>query len=309
MSLASLNLNNLVSLDALLRDRNVSKAAARMGVTQSAMSHTLRALREMLGDPLLVRVGNEMVLTPFAEQVQVKLQRGLTELESVVSGRAAFDPSTITDTFTVATIDAIAALFAAPLLDEITREAPGAKLRIVPVEFTGMREQLGDRGVDIVVMSPLLPTDGLQTEPFGPLTTLSVVCRRDHPVINKRVSPAQFCRLPHAILNMTGDGPSYIDAILEREGKSRTVVARVPYLASLAEILTTSDCLTSLPTVVGLYLAERWPLTLHTFPFSYEQAPLLMFWHPRFEADPSHLFLRSAVRRAAEQIGKNRPGF
>ena len=85
MQLASLNLNHLVALDALFAERHVGRAAARMGVTQSAMSHTLRSLRELMSDPLLVRVGNAMVLTPAAEEAQVKLSRGLRDLESVVS--------------------------------------------------------------------------------------------------------------------------------------------------------------------------------------------------------------------------------
>ena len=105
LRLSTLNLNQLVALDALIVERHVGRAAQRMGVTQSAMSHTLRGLRTLLDDPLLVRVGNEMLPTPFAQQAAPRLRAGLGELEAVVSGRAAFDPSETSDTFTVALQD------------------------------------------------------------------------------------------------------------------------------------------------------------------------------------------------------------
>ena len=87
MSLAGLNLNLLVALDALLQERHVGRAARRVGVTQSAMSHTLRQLRTLLDDPVLVRSGNEMLPTPYAEQLHPRLVAGLGELNAVVSGR------------------------------------------------------------------------------------------------------------------------------------------------------------------------------------------------------------------------------
>lgn len=164
VSLAAVNLNHLVALDALLAERSVGRAAARLGITQSAMSHTLRSLRELTGDPLLVRTRNAMMLTPFAEQAKGRLQRGLSDLESVVSGRAAFDPSTIGDMFTLATHDGVAAMLAAPLRAELKRRAPSAKLRIQPAESSALTSSLESGDVDVLALPPVLDLDGLEHE-------------------------------------------------------------------------------------------------------------------------------------------------
>ena len=296
--LAALNLNHLVALDALLQERSVSQAATTMGVTQSAMSHTLRSLREMLGDPLLVRVGNDMLLTPFAEQTRAKLRRALGDLEAVVSGRAAFEPSTITDTFTIATHDGTAAVFSAPLVREMIEGAPLATLRIQPVAQDKVHEQLASGQVDVLVIPPVFKLEeGLSIEKLPP-ANMAVLCRTGHPRVRAKLTLAQYCALPHAMGSMTGEGPSFIDHLLAEHGRSRQVQVRTPYLMSLAEIVSSTDLLTTLPTPIAEFLSALWPLEMHPVPLKFEPGFLLMCWHPRFEADPAHVFFRGVVRTA-----------
>lgn len=309
MRLASLNLNQLVSLDALLAERHVGRAAARMGVTQSAMSHTLRSLRELMNDPLLVRVGNAMVLTPYAEQAQAKLRRGLGDLEAVVSGRAAFDPSTITDTFTFAVHDAAASGLVAPLFRELRSKAPRAKLRLQNLDVDNLVRQLGDGGVDIAFVGTMMPLDALSTMPVGD-DGYSVMCRDDHPVIRKRLSLAQYCKVPHAMLSLSGEGPSFIDHLLREQGRSRQVEVRVPYLLSLAEVVASSDLLASVPDVVAEYVCELWPIKRFPLPLELPAGGAVLAWHPRFDADPPHVFFREIVGQVFEWVTREgRPSF
>jgi DNA-binding transcriptional LysR family regulator len=270
-----------------------------MGVTQSAMSHTLRSLRSLMNDPLLVRVGNDMVLTPYAEQTQARLQRGLTDLESVVSGRAAFDPSTITDTFTVALQDGPAAGVAAELFRELRGRAPHAKLRIQPLDSENVLGQLGDGGVDAAFVAPIINLDGLSLEPLPPMG-YAVVCRRDHPVIGKKVSLAQYCKVPHAMISISGEGPSFVDHMLDKQGKSREVQVRVPYLMALAEVVASSDLVAAVPTVAADFLCELWPLKSVAFPLPFKPMAGFLAWHPRFDADPPRVFFREVVKLAFE---------
>jgi DNA-binding transcriptional LysR family regulator len=306
MSLAAVNLNHLVALDALLTERSVGKAAQKLGVTQSALSHTLRSLRETTGDALLVRSGNAMVLTPFAEQAKERLQRGLAELESVVSGRAAFDPATITDCFTLATYDGIAAISAAPLLAELTGRAPNSTLRIQPIEMKDLPRQLESGDIDLVALPPVLDFQGLASEEIEAsspkLSGFSVVCRRDHPKIRKRLTLAQYCSIPHAVGSLTGDGPTFIDHLLERQGRSRRVVFRAPYMLALAEVISTSDLLLTLPTAMAEFFCARWPLQILPFPLPFEGDNLVLWWHPRFTDDPAHRFFREVVQAATRQV-------
>lgn len=301
MHLAGLNLNHLVALDALLQERHVSRAAARMGVTQSAMSHTLRSLRELLADPLLVRVGNDMVLTPFAEQAHAKLRSGLDDLEAVVSGRAAFDPSTTADTFTVAAHDGTAAVISAPLCREMTSRAPQATLRIQTIDEHRIPEQLASGQVDVLLTPPMFPLEGLSVEEL-PKAGMSVVCRVRHPGVGKRLTLNRYCTIPHVMGSTSGEGPSFVDHLLAQLGKSRRVRVRTPYMLSLAEIVSSTDHLATLPTLMAEFLCAIWPLEMHPIPFEVAAGSMLLCWHPRFEADPAHVFFRDLVRHATMSV-------
>ncbi len=300
MRLASLNLNQLVALDALLAERHVGRAAVRMGVTQSAMSHTLRSLRELMNDPLLVRVGNHMELTPFAEEAQGRLRRGLADLESVINGRAAFEPATITDTFTLATNDGIASSLAAPLFRALQARAPRARLRIQLVDPNRPLQQLAD-GVDVAILPPFARLEGLHTEALDPASH-EVVCRRDHPVIKKRLTLAQYCRMPHAMLSLDGEGPGLVDHLLRQHDRERQVTVRVPYIVALAEILAVSDLVATLPTPIAQLFCGLWPLKRLPLPIPLDPLPVYLCWHPRLEADPAHLFFREVVRVATHAV-------
>jgi DNA-binding transcriptional LysR family regulator len=302
MRLAAFNLNHLVALDALLVERHVGRAAAKLGVTQSAMSHTLRTLRDAMGDPLLVRVGNTMVLTPYAEQARERLQRGLVELESVVSGRAAFDPAEITDTFTLTTIDGVAALLAAPLHRVLRERAPKASLRIRALDPDSLSAQLERGDTDVALLPPMLDLSGLDHEPIASAPEFersSVLCRADHPDVGDRITLARYCRLEHAVLTITGDGPSFIDHVLAQRNRARTVRVRTPYLFALADILACSDLINTAVAPLADMMCQRWPLKAVPLPLPIDPVPLLWCWHPRFAADPAHRFFREVLRAAA----------
>lgn len=303
MNLGELNLNHLVSLDALLRERHVGQAAIRMGVTQSAMSHTLRALRGMLDDPLLVRVGNTMQLTPYAEQAQVKLQRGLADLESVVSRRAAFDPAKVTGRFTVASHDGTAPEITTYLHTELRTLAPEATLRVMPIDERTLEDQLGDGDIDVAVIPPFVGHEGMHAIPTGTVG-VSVVCRKGHPEVKKRMSLAKYASASHAVLSLSGDGTSMIDVLLKKKSMKRHVAVLTPYVLSLGEVLAKSDLIATVPTPLAEFLCERWPLVTYPFPLSDQRAGLLLCYHPRFEADPQHVFFRGLVRDAIDSMAR-----
>jgi DNA-binding transcriptional LysR family regulator len=304
--LAAVNLNHLVALDLLLTERSVGRAAGRLGVTQSALSHTLRSLREITGDRLLVRSGNAMVLTPFAEEARERLTRGLAELEAVVSGRAGFDPSTVTDTFTLATFDGVAAMMAAALRMELEARAPRATLRIQAVDPQAAVQQLESGDVDVLALPPVLNFDGLAHEEIerrsARFTEFSVVCRRDHSKIRRRLSLAQYCAIPHAVGSLTGEGSTFIDDLLAQHGRSRRVEFRAPYMLALVEVVATSDLICTLPTAMAEFFCERWPLRRFPLPLPFGGSNLELWWHPRFTGDPAHAFFRGVVQSAARTV-------
>jgi DNA-binding transcriptional LysR family regulator len=300
MELAGLNLNLLVALDALLIERHVGRAARRVGVTQSAMSHTLRQLREILADPILVRSGNDMLPTPTAEALHPRLQHGLAELKTVVSGRAAFDPSQISDTFTLASHDGTAGVLTALLFQRLHNLAPQAILRISTVDHDAVYENLAQGKWDVALLPPLFPLDGLRTETVG-ATGIKVMCRENHSRIKKRLTLEAYCQTPHVMVSLSGEGPSWVDALLAKMGKERQVTLRLPYILAMAEAVARTDLIATLPDLMVDYLAARWPVKGFPPPFEMPMpGALLMVWHPRYEHEPSHIFFREQVRQCTQ---------
>ena len=303
VSLARLNLNQLVALQALLNAQGVGPAARDMGVTQSAMSHTLRQLRALLDDPLLVRIGNQMKPTPFAEEVLPRLSHALGELEAIVTGRAAFDPGTITDTFTLSTHDGVVGHLGGRLLARLRERAPQARLRVVPIATETLERDLGRGRIDAAFMPPLVPLDALCTQPIENSGVKFVVaCRRGHPRVKKRVSLDTYCALPHVMVTVTGEGASFIDHMLQEQGRERDVVARVPYAFGLGDILTQSDLLATLPSIDAQLLSERWPLNIVKAPFEIPASEMMLVWHPRFDAEPASRFFREIIMEVTAEL-------
>ena len=305
--LASFNLNHLAALDVLLAERNVGQAARMMGVTQSAMSHTLRALREALNDPLLVRVGNEMVLTAYAEAIRGQLRSGLGALESVLSGRAAFDPSTIEDEFTLALHDGLAAAIAAPLHRRLRAAAPRASLHLATVDPGTLADDLRTGSVDLALIPPLLDVSGLETEerPWM-LTDVVVILRRDHPEVGARMSLDQFCSIDHASVSLGGSrAAGYLDDLLARQGRQRSLALRVAYVSALGEVLESSDLIATVPRPAAVgFFCKRWRLRYVEAPLELPRMRMLFAWHGRFDAEPAQRFFRGVVRAAGEELAE-----
>jgi len=299
VALSALNLNQLVALQRLLHECSVGRAARSMGVTQSAMSHTLRQLRELLDDPLLVRVGNDMVATPYALEILPRLQGALGELEAIVSGRAAFDPATITDTFTLGTSDGPAGIMAGRLYADLAARAPNARLRIAPMVIDTLVQELVDGTLDAAFMPSVVPIDGLSSVPLGK-ATFSVVCRADHPRVKKRLTLAAYCDLPHVMVSITGEGPSFTDDLLAREGRERRIAVRVAHLIAVPGLLLESDMLHTNADPANRFLCQHWNLKSFPVPFEFPSpGDLLLVWHPRYDNEPASRFFREVVFQAA----------
>lgn len=306
VAISTLNLNQLVALQVLLHERSVGRAARVMGVTQSAMSHSLRGLRELLGDPLLVRVGNDMVSTPYADEVLPRLRSALGELDAIVSGRAAFDPSVITDTFTLGAADGPAGIVSGHLYSELAARAPRSRLRIAPVVADNLASDLLDGTIDVALVPPLIALDGLSSLSLGTSADsrgFEVVCRDDHPRVQKRLTLRTFCDLPHAMVSIHGDGPSFVDGVLAQQGRSREIVARVAHLIAVPGLLLASDMLHTNAKPAARFLCRHWPLKSFSLPFDVPAGDLLMVWHPRYDHDPASRFFRDIVQAAAQSAG------
>lgn len=303
MRLEAINLNLLLALDALLAERSVSRAAARMGVSQSAMSHSLRQLREILADPVLVRSGHEMLPTPRALALAPELRSGLEVLRSVVEGEVGFRPDRLERDFRIATHDGAAGILVASVIARVQREAPGVRLTLVAPE-RGLGEALADGRLDLALLPPIDPPSGVETRPVL-ATDWAVLFRRDHPAIGAQLDLDTYCAVPHALMTLTGHGRGLADVVLDRLGRERRVVLRFAYLNALPPVLVASDLLATVPRGAATLFAEVWPLRWLPPPpeLVLPDAPMLLTWHRRNEAEPAHRWLRELVLEELQAFG------
>lgn len=287
------NLNLLAALDALLTEQHVGRAATRAGVTQSAMSHSLRQLRDILDDPVLIRSGHTMVPTPRAMELAPRLQEGLRLLEGVLQGPEAFDPASATRSFTVASLDAPAALILREVVPRIRAAAPRAQLQIVG-PGPKLAEQLLRGDVDVALLPPFAEIAGTRSRRLPGVGT-SVVGRADHPALAAPLDLDAYCSLPHAMATYSGVGGSMIDELLKRHGRERRVVLKTPFGLALSEALANSDLIATVPDPLAEHFVAHWPVRAVPAPFVLPPSDLLVSWHERYDADPANRWFRDML--------------
>ena len=297
--LSSIDLNLLVQLDALLGEAHVTRAASRAGVTQSAMSRALARLRELLGDPILVRTGRGMILTARA--------RALGDLQAVVLQRPSFDAASSQRTFTIATSDFAEAMLLPPLLARLSREAPGVDVAAAAVNAGRDTDRaLEDEAIDLSVnprrgpSPPAIVWRSLMREDFV------CVLRHGHPALRKRgpLTLARFLELPQVLVAPGGRPGSLLDDALAKLGKRRRVALRVPSFLVATLVVAGSDLLVTLPARLARRMAESLPLSLRPPPaeLALPGFELHLAWHERFRHDAGHAWFRRVLTEVAAKI-------
>ncbi len=297
---ASVDLSILTALDALLQEGSVSRAARRMGLSTPAMSHTLARIREQLGDPILVRAGRGMVLTPHAEAIRPRVHTVVAEARQALARKAAFVASELEQTFVVHCSDYALTILGREVDLSLSRAAPGVCVHFAPGgPDDPARLRRGDS--DVAVGSyRSLPTELRCRQ----LLTDRPVCavRAQHPEVNEQLSMEQFVRLAHIHITPRGERSDGIDDALRRRGHTRTVARAVPCLVPALQLAAQTDYIVTIPERVALALARRYQLKLVPPPLELDHYALSLVWHPRFDDDAGHRFLRQVLVHAAEAL-------
>ncbi|MCA9551305.1 MAG: LysR family transcriptional regulator [Myxococcales bacterium] len=295
--LSTINLNQLLALDALLTEVNVTRAAQRVGVTQSSMSHSLRALRELFEDELLVRGREGMQLTAKAEALVGPLHRTLRALQQLVDEDPEFEPATSQREFRISSADFAAALVLPPLLAALERTAPGVRLVLRPLDVRGTALALEREHLDLAIGPPLPETVSVIEET---LLTERYVCvtRRAHPRGAGPWTLDEYCAARHLLVSPTGSGTGVVDDALEALGRRRDVVCRVASFLSAPPVVAESDVVwTALESAVRGSVA-RFALTVTDVPLELPTPEVRLAWHRRFDRDPALMWLRALLHAA-----------
>jgi len=309
VELPRINTNLLVALDLLLSEQNVARAADRLGVTPSAMSHSLRALRELFGDPLLIKTRGGMRSTALAQALRGPLRRALRDLERAVSGGARFDPTTADRAFIIHAPDFISTLLMPHLVDIVAREAPGVEVDVRPVQRRGtallLRDTaaLAEGSIDLILAAfigdiPELCTEELYEERFV------CIVRKGHRLARrKQLDLEAFAATPQLLISITDERSStLVDQELRRHGLTRHIAARTRYFMAAPLIVGESDLLATCPYHLARYFEARTPIKIFEPPIRLPRYSEFAAWHRRYDGDPALRWLRGVLAAAARKV-------
>lgn len=296
--------NLLLTLDALLRDQNVTHAAARLGISQSALSARLARLRQHFGDQLLVPAasGRGMIPTPHACTIQPALAELINRLREFSNVASVFDPASSERTFRIAATDNPAAILAPDLIPFVKAQAPHVRLAFVLPDKTRIFSDMEQGHFDIFVGAADDVADGLMSRTL--LDDHFVTAQRvGHPRGKQPLTLDEFCALDHLLISTSGGRfAGMVDEALAALGRSRTVSVSVQSYALAPVILASSDHICTLPYRFLARFAGS--LDLFAPPLALSDFSLSAFWHDRTRNDPAHIWLREQLFRVAGAEGR-----
>ena len=299
------DLNLLPVFVVLMEERNVTRAAERLGITQPALSNTLNRLRETLRDPLFVRERYGIRPTELAEEIAPAIVEALTKLDDVIHGQQDFDPASAERLFTIAPNDYVEFVLVPAIVERLRDVAPGIRLRLTPfgsdISETGIIS-----GTTAMVLGRLTdPPDNLVVQHLMD-DGLACVLRADHPQIGDSISKEQYERLKHVNMLPPGRLRAGLFQSLERQGLRREVAVSVTHFLSIPELVAVTDYCTTLPTLICRRIALDPRLKVLAPPVDLGTFPVQMAWHVRHRNDPAHRWLRGLIGEVARQVEQAR---
>lgn len=282
----------LISLDALLEELNVTRAARRLNISQSALSGQLAKLRDIFNDPLLVPAesGRGMVATHRAQELKSKLGDALRQLQGAVLPSGVFDPVTAQRTFMIAANDSVFTILGVPALGRMLGFGnPGLRVSFVSSTDQGLKERMERGEIDLFLGDTGKVPDTLKSR-FLMSDSFLMAQRKGHPRGNRAATLDEYCALSHVLVSQRGEFHSHIDELLSAISRSREVAITVPSYNQVALVLSHSDCVATLPS----RLLMRYHAFLDILPAPIEVPPfrLAMAWHARAHADNGNVWLR-----------------
>jgi DNA-binding transcriptional LysR family regulator len=298
VNLSNVNLNLLYVLHVLLAERSATRAAARLHVTQSAVSNALARLREEMGDPLLVREGRRLSPTPRALALEPTLSLAVAGFEAVLRQGQPFDPAQVARRWTIAASDYVETVLLPDLLHRLRERSPGSTLAVAPVDAAIHGRALHNGDVSLMLgVFPEAPASCRAAEVWR--DEMVCIVRRDHPRARKSLSLDLLADLDHILVAQFGARVGPVDQALQERGRARRIALTVPRFLTVPATVATSDCIATVPRRLAERFAEPFGLRLLAPPLPIPGFTIQALWHERSQDDPGDRFLRSLVHEVA----------
>lgn len=303
------DLNLLVAFDVLMREMNVSRAAEKMFVSQSTMSHILNRLRRQLDDPVLIRTTGGMKPSDRALALAGPVRAILQDVERAIRAPAEFDAKTSRRRFVIHATDYIEVLLLPALMERISVQAPGIDIHFKRTGDAFPADPLENGEIDIVLgfNAILRPPGQFLCEKLFDDRMVCVV-RADHPMVVDSLSLEEYLALPHMLISRTGSHTGLIDDWLAERGWERRVALVVSHFLSAPLIVAKSDMVLSFPRRMAEQFTRMAPLKIVPVPIPLPAYELVMVWHPLNDKEPAHAWMRKQILEVSEAIHANGAG-
>jgi DNA-binding transcriptional LysR family regulator len=301
MNWGGFDLNLLAVFEAVMQERNLTRAGNRLGLSQPAVSHALARLRHRLKDDLLIRGPDGMASTPRAEQLVGPVREALAGLQIALEPQAA-RPEDMSGHCTIAANGYTAFALTDRLVNMLLSAAPRLKLTILPSGTRNVLDEL-DAGVIDLALTRMLDS-GDRFKCTGVMTDHFVAAMRSgHPAAASELSLKDIAELGHLTITSTGDNTSFLDEALEERQMKRSIALSLPFL-SVPDVLAKSDLIAVLPARIAAKLGRTYEIVARPLPCKSPAVDLAMTWHRRLDAQPEQRWIRDKVRRCLAKINR-----
>jgi LysR family transcriptional regulator, nod-box dependent transcriptional activator len=307
MNLAGVDLNLLVALDALLAERSVTRAANRVGLSQAGMSNALARLRKLIGDPLLVREGQQLVPTPRAESLRQPVAEALRLIQQALDNRDRFDPASDRATFTVSCSDYSLLMLIGPLVRRLAAAAPGLTIQVFPRVSDAVR-LLRDGEADFVIEPVEIMPD--TTLPRMRLWADRWLCCvwEGNAKVGDRMTMETYTRLGHLVYSAARGHPvSLVDTYLAEAKVPRRIEFTVESFLLAPSLLQGTDLVALVPERAAGHLRRAAAVRFLEPPLHVPSITEMLWWNPRHASDPAHGWLRARIAEIAAELDQADP--
>jgi LysR family transcriptional activator of mexEF-oprN operon len=300
-NLSRLDLNLLVAFDALLTERSVTRAAVRIGLGQSAMSHNLGRLRALFGDELLTRGADGMRPTPRALALADPVRVTLAQIQAAVLQREAFDPATAERTFRIGLADSIEVAIIPVLMARLRRQAPGVALRLRSIARDSILEELDSGKLDLGIG---VFDHGQIHHKRRSLYKETFLCLFNPQLLDftRPVSLDDYLSVPHVLTSLSDDAHGAVDEALAKLKLKRTIALTTPGFLAVPFVVARAPMITTMPSRLARYFAASFALTTSPAPVDLPSFAVSLLWHGSFDHDPGHIWLRQTVSGVAAEV-------
>jgi DNA-binding transcriptional LysR family regulator len=297
MRIQNVDLNLFVVFEAVYNERNLTRAAEVLCITQPAVSNALNRLRKNFDDQLFVRTAKGMVPTPVADNIVGRVREALQLMEAAVTEGDVFDPATSDKAFSLSMNDISENVVLSPLMQAIQQQAPGVSLHCFTVPRDNIEKELAAGTLDLAIDVPTIATPQLCNHN---IVRERYVCalRKDHPLVGESLTFDDYLTLGHIHVSSRRQGQGYVDIALNRLGRQRKIQLRVTRYQEVATIVQNSD----LAMTVPLGLAKQFDLKIMELPFPLPNIESNLYWHKSADLDQANQWLRQLILEAFKAV-------